>query len=111
MTTPPQTASTPEPVLKAAAVWGSLATLLVTTVGVLVAVGVLTSEQAAALSTVVDYVSSNIVTVGTVVVGLVSLVSGLAGSFATAAVGRRHVSPVPQVTVVEATPVVNEAQA
>ncbi len=95
MTTPPVSASTPEPVVKAAAVWGSLSTLIVTAVGVLIAVGVLSSEQADALSAVVDYVSLNIVPVGSVVVGLVSLVSGLAGSFATALVGRRSVTPIP----------------
>lgn len=87
-------AETPEPVLKAAALWGSLAAFLVTAVGVLVAVGVLSSEQAALLNTTVDYISSNLVPVGTVVVGLVGLISGLVSSHATALVARRQVTPV-----------------
>lgn len=93
------TASTPEPVLKAAAIFGSIATVVVTLVGVAVAVGVLSSDQAALVNGVVDYVGTQIVPVGTAIVTVVGLVSGLAGSFATAAVARRKVTPVPEARV------------
>lgn len=91
---PEPTQSVPEPVIKAAAVWGTLSAFIVTAVGVLVAVGVLSNEQAAAINDIVGYVSSNIVAVGSVVVGLVGLISGLVSAHATALVARRHVSPV-----------------
>lgn len=96
---PEQTASTPEPVVRAAASWGSVATLLVTAVGTLTTLGVLTSEQADAISALTVYVTENLVVVGTVSVGVVSLVSGVVGAFTTALVGRRKVSPVPAVSV------------
>lgn len=98
VTTEP-TASTPEPVLKAAAIWGSLATVVVTLLGVATAVGVLSSEQVTAINDVVDYVSANLVPVGTALLGAFTLVSGLAGSFATAAVARRKVTPVREARV------------
>ncbi len=88
------TASTPEPVIKAAAVWGSLATFVVTALGVLVAVGALSTEQSESISGVVTYVSDNFVPVASAVVGVTSMISGVVASFATAAVGRRQVTPV-----------------
>lgn len=90
---PEPTAAAPEPVLKAAAIWGTIATFIVTAVGVLVAVGVLSTEQAAVIGQVADYVSVNIVPVGSVIVGLVGIFSGGAAAGVTAAVARRHVSP------------------
>lgn len=96
MTDPNQaTASTPEPVLKAAAVWGSLATFIITALGVLVAVGALSTDQADAIGGVITYVGANFVPVASAVVGVTSLISGVAASFATAAAGRRKVTPVP----------------
>jgi hypothetical protein len=92
-------ASTPEPVLKAAAVWGTLATFAVSALGVLVAVGALSTEQSEGLYGVVNYVSVNFVPVASAVVGVTSLISGVAGSFATAAVGRRKVTPVAEAPV------------
>lgn len=88
------TASVPEPVLKAFAIYGSLASVIVTLIGVATAVGVLSSEQAAVVNEVLDYVSANFVTVGSAVVGVVGLVSGLVSGGVTAAVARRHVTPV-----------------
>jgi hypothetical protein len=88
------TASTPEPVLKAFAIYGSLATVVVTLLGVAVAIGVLSSDQASAINGVLDYVSTNFVSVGSAVVGVVSLVSGLVSGGVTAVVARRHVTPV-----------------
>lgn len=91
-------ASTPEPVLKAAATWGSVAALLVTALGVLVAVGALSTEQVQGINDVVTYVGDNFVPVASAIVGVTSLVSGVAASFATAAVGRRKVTPVPTIS-------------
>lgn len=88
------TESTPEPVLKAAAVWGTVSAVVVTGVGLLVTFGVLSSEQAAILNDVVSYVTVNIVPVGTAIVGVTGLVSGLVASHATALVARRKVTPV-----------------
>jgi hypothetical protein len=85
---------TPEPVLKAAAVWGSLATIIVTLLGVASAVGVLSTEQSAMVTDVVGYVSANIVPVGSALLGAFTLVSGIVASFATATVARRKVTPV-----------------
>lgn len=89
-------ASTPEPVLKAAASWGVLVPFIVSAVGVLVGVGVLSNEQAELINNITDYITANLVPVGAVVIGLSSLVSGVLGSFTTAAVGRRKVTPVPE---------------
>lgn len=99
VTDPQPTASTPEPVIKAAAIWGSLSALIVTGLGVLVAVGTLSSEQAAVVNQVVNYVTVNLVPVGSVIVGLVGLLSGLVSSHVTALVARRHVTPVPPARV------------
>lgn len=91
----PQNASVPEPVIKAAALWGTLVSVLVPLIGALVATGVLSSEQASAITSLSEYVGANIVPVGVALVGVVGLVSGVLASFATAVVGRRHVTPVP----------------
>lgn len=88
------TASTPEPVLKAAALWGTLSTVLVTAVGVLVSVGALSTAQGDVVNGVVDFVTTNIVPVGSAIVGIVGLVSGLVAAHATALVARRQVTPV-----------------
>lgn len=95
VTDPEPTASTPEPVVKAWGIYGSLATVVVTLIGVGSAVGILSSEQAALATDVLNYVSANFVVVGSAVVGVVSLVSGLVSGGVTAAVARRHVTPVP----------------
>lgn len=86
--------STPEPVLKAFGAWGSLATLVVTAVGVLVSVGVLSSQDAATLTSTLDYVNAHFVEVGTAVVGIVSVVSGLVSGVVTAVTARSKVVPV-----------------
>lgn len=86
--------STPEPVLKAAAIWGSLATGIVTVLGILVALNKISADQAAQINVGLDYVTTNLPLVVGSIVGLVSIVSGLAGSTATALVARRKVRPV-----------------
>lgn len=90
----PTGAATPEPVLRAAALWGTLVSVVVPLLGALVATGVLSAEQADTLTTLTDYVTSNIVPVGVALVGATGLVTGVVSSFATAAVGRRKVTPV-----------------
>jgi hypothetical protein len=93
------TASTPEPVVKAAAIWGSLWTALATGIGLLATFGVLSGEQVAILNQLGSLVTANIVPVGIAVVGIVSAVSGLGAAGVTAAVARRHVRPVPPAQV------------
>lgn len=98
MTTPPDgptTQATPEPVLKAAAIWGTLVSVVVPLLGALVATGVLSSEQADAINSLTTYVTTNIVPVGVALVGGFGLLTGVVASFATAVVGRRQVTPVP----------------
>lgn len=94
MTDPTATASTPEPVLKAAALWGTLVSVVVPLLGALVATGVLSSEQSDSITGLVDYVSANVVPLGVALVGGFGLLTGITASFATAAVGRRKVTPV-----------------
>lgn len=89
------TASTPEPVVKAAAVWGTLVSVIVPALGALVATGVLSSEHAESITGLVDYVSANVIPVGVALVGGFGLLTGVLASFATAVVGRRKVTPVP----------------
>jgi hypothetical protein len=98
VTTEP-TASKPEPVVKAAVVWGGVATFAMAVIGVLVSVGKLTDEQAKVLSYSVDYVTNNIPVWGGLLVGLFSVFSGGAAAAATAAVGRRKVTPVREARV------------
>lgn len=88
------TDSTPEPVIKAAAIWGSLAAFVAMAVSVLVTVGVLSSEQASAIGDVTTYVSANFIPVGTALAGLFTLVGSLVSAHVTALVARRHVTPV-----------------
>lgn len=96
---PQPTASTPEPVVKAAWIWGTLSGFITTAIGVLVAVGALTSAQGDAYGAVVDYVSVNLVPVATAIVGVVGLVSSIASHQATAWVARRKVTPVAEAPV------------
>lgn len=86
--------SVPEPVRAAAWTWGTLATAITTAIGVAAAVGFLSVEQADLLNQVVGLVSTAIVPVGSIIVLVTGLVSGLAGAHATAAVARRKVTPV-----------------
>jgi len=88
------TASTPEPVLKAAALWGSLSALAITTIGVLVAVGALSSAEAEGYYSAIDSVSTNLVPVATAIVGVVGLISGVVSPIVAAVVARRKVTPV-----------------
>jgi Mn2+/Fe2+ NRAMP family transporter len=99
VTDPEPTASTPEPVLKAAAIYGSITAVVVTVVGMLVAVGALTTDQAQDINGVIEYVGTNFVPVATAILGVTSLISGLAASFAGAAVARRKVTPVAEARV------------
>ena len=92
--TPTPTEPTPEPVIRAAAIWGTLATGIVTVLGILVALGKVSDEQASQINQGLDYVTANLPLVVGSIVGLVSIVSGLASSAATAAVARRKVTPV-----------------
>lgn len=87
-------ASTPEPVVKAAAIWGSLSALLITGLGVLVSVGALSSTDAGTYYTAIDAVSTNFVPVGSSIVGIVGLVSGIVSPLVAAFVARRKVTPV-----------------
>lgn len=89
------TADTPEPVLKAAALWGTLSAFIVSLIGVLVAAGVLSSDQAQVLNDTVTAITTNIVPVGIAIVGIVGLVSGIVSHLVTAFVARRKVTPVP----------------
>lgn len=91
------TASTPEPVRKAALLYGSIVTVLVTLLGAAVTLGVLSSEQAAAINSLIDYVGTAIVPLGVMLTAVSSLVAGVAGAWTTAEVGRRKVTPVPEV--------------
>jgi hypothetical protein len=93
------TASTPEPVVKAAAIWGSLSALLITGLGVLVSVGALSSTDAGTYYTAIDAVSTNFVPVGSSIVGIVGLVSGIVSPLVAAFVARRKVTPVAEAPV------------
>lgn len=93
------TASTPEPVVKAAALWGSLSALFITGIGVLVAVGSLSSTEASTYYTAIGAVSTNFVPVATAIVGIVGLVSGIVSPLVSAFVARRHVRPVAEASV------------
>ena len=90
------TASTPEPVLKAAALWGTLSTFVLAAVGMLVTFNVLSPEYADLTYSTVDYVSANLVGTGTTVAGLVGIVTGLVSPWVTAFAARRKVTPVPE---------------
>lgn len=98
---PTPQASTPEPVLKAAALYGTIVSVVVPLLGALVATGVLTSEQADAINSLSDYVGANIVPVGVALVSGFGLITGIGASFATAAVARRKVTPVVERKVVD----------
>jgi hypothetical protein len=93
------TASTPEPVVKAAALWGSLSALFITGIGVLVSVGALSSTDAGTYYTAINSVSTNLVPVATAIVGIVGLVSGVVSPLVAAFVARRKVTPVAEAPV------------
>jgi hypothetical protein len=88
------TESVPEPVRAAAGLWGTLVGFVGLAVSALTSFGVLSIVQASQINTLTEYVSANLVPVGTALVGLWTLVGALAGSHITAAVGRRKVQPV-----------------
>jgi hypothetical protein len=90
------TASVPEPVRAAAGLWGTVVGFIGLAVSALTSFGVLTVVQASQINTLTEYISSNLVPVGTALVGLFTLVGALAGAHVTAAVGRRKVQPVPE---------------
>lgn len=92
-------ASTPEPVVKAAALWGSLSALFITGIGVLVAVGALSTAEADVYYSTIDAVSTNLVPVATSIVGIVGLISGIVSPLVSAFVARRKVTPVAEAPV------------
>lgn len=94
MTAPPAPqGSTPEPVLKAGYVWGTIAAFIVSAVGVLTTTGVLSTAEAEAINYGVGVVSDNIVPVGIMLVGLTGLVSGIVSHLVTGFAARRKVVP------------------
>lgn len=95
MTAPPAPQrSTPEPVLKAAYVWGTIAAFIVSAIGVLTTTGVLSSAEADAINYGVGVVSDNIVPLGIMLVGVTGLVSGIVSHLVTAFASRRKVVPI-----------------
>ncbi len=95
MTAPPvPQGSTPEPVLKAAYVWGTIAAFIVSAIGVLTTTGVLSSAEAEALTYGVGVVTDNVVPVGVMLVGVTGLVSGIVSHLVTAFAARRKVVPI-----------------
>lgn len=75
---------------KAGAIWATVSGL----VGALVTFGVLSSTQASAITDAGDALSPAMLSLGTVVGGLVPLIAGLVSAFRTAATARDHVTPV-----------------
>lgn len=96
---PQPTAATPEPVVKAAALWGGLSALFITGLGVLVSVGALSTTEAGVYYSAIDSVSTNLVPVATAIVGVVGLVSGIVSPLVAAFVARRKVTPVAEAPV------------
>lgn len=94
MTAPLPDSERPNPLRDAAksvaALWATLATI----VGALVQFGVLNAAQGDALTTAGTQLSPTLLLVGTVVAGVVPLVTGLVAAFRTAAKARPEVTPV-----------------
>jgi hypothetical protein len=95
VTTEP-TADVPEPVRKAGWVWGTLATFIATTLGVLVAVGKVSQAEADSLNYGINEVGNYLPGLVGAIVGIVGIVSGIVSHVATSEVGRRSVKPVPE---------------
>lgn len=93
------TASTPEPVRAAAGLWGTVVGFVGMAVSALSAFSVLTTVQVTQINALTEFVSTNLVPVGTALVGLFTLVGTLAGAHVTAAVARRKVTPVVEAPV------------
>lgn len=75
-------------------------------VGALLAFGVLTVAQANAITAAGDALPTTITAVGTVLAGILPLVSGVISAFRTASAARDHVTPVTDPRAVDGTPLV-----
>jgi hypothetical protein len=84
----------PNPLGTAASKVGTAWSAAAGVVGALVAFGVLSSAQADALNAAGSAAPDALVALGTLIAGVVPLVSGVVASFRTAAAARDHVTPV-----------------
>ncbi len=87
------TTSTSEPVYAAAAKVGLAVTTVLSVVGGALALGVISSEQATAITEFGNYIVTNLPAVAAALVVIVGAVSGAVSSFATAWHARKSVVP------------------
>lgn len=85
--------STSEPIYRAALSVGGGITALLSLLGTAVALGVLSSEQADALTAAGNEIITNLPALAAAVVGVVAIVSGIASSLATAWAARKKTIP------------------
>lgn len=98
--------SRPNPLGEAASRTGAAWSILSGVVSALVAYGVLTVTQATAINAAGEAISPAVTAVGTVVAGLMPVISGLVSAFRTATAGRELVTPVADPRANDGTPLV-----